>query len=59
MIIHPDMYARHDVIIESACLWLEDVNAIRIMIQALYFLWCHAANDPSCTSGKGSRALWT
>ena len=21
-----DMYARHDVIIESACVWLEDVN---------------------------------
>ena len=23
----PDMYARHDSIIESACLWLEDVNS--------------------------------
>ena len=24
---HYDMYARHDVIIGSACLWLEDVNS--------------------------------
>ena len=25
-IFYHDMYARHDVIIESACVWLEDVN---------------------------------
>ena len=24
--IYYDMYARHDVVIESGCLWLEDVN---------------------------------
>ena len=24
---YPDMYARHDLIIEPACLWLEDVNS--------------------------------
>ena len=24
-IYYPEMYARHDLIIESACLWLEDV----------------------------------
>ena len=24
-----DMYARHDVIIESACLWLEDVHSVQ------------------------------
>ena len=23
-----DMYARHDVVIQSACLWLEDVDSI-------------------------------
>ena len=27
-IFYYDMHARHDVIIESACVWLEDVNSI-------------------------------
>ena len=30
---HFDMYARHDLIIESVYLWLEDVNSIQIQIQ--------------------------
>ena len=29
-IFYYDMYARHDVIIESACVWLEDVNSIQL-----------------------------
>ena len=38
-----DIYARHDVIIESACLWLEDVSSI----QNSKFMQSLAAVDPA------------
>ena len=37
-IFYYDMYARHDVIIESACVWLEDVNSIQFFAIQLCFL---------------------
>ena len=36
-VFYPAVYARHDSIIESACLWLEDVNPIQ------FNSWCRPA----------------
>ena len=43
-IFYYDMYARHDVIIESACVWLEDVNSIQFVcsegkLATVYMVW--------------------
>ena len=34
-IFYPDMYARHGLIIKSACLWLEDVISIQSIVLAM------------------------
>ena len=55
-IFYYDMYARHDVIIESACVWLEDVYSIQFFFNedcigameykyAMIFLHCHGMVD--------------
>ena len=36
-VFYPDIYARHDLIIESACLWLEDVNIIQMNVKCRDF----------------------